>query len=235
MRFSDFVIYHALQENNRCLHLLSAYPAPLSDTSIHSLRIGVKRLRASWRLLQREVPVASYNDAEARLKAIHRTLAPARDELAVLTIARSLVAKTTKKKTRAALSIVAQTLGEHDAGALTRASLDQVSDGYQQESGVWRDLNAESLHDSALVDGFVRSYRRGRRLGGRALEHDDAAVMHRWRGWVKNVFYQLDMIRPVLCAEQSCAALVSRSSGRCARQTPRPAAATRANWRCGAR
>ena len=42
MRFSDFVVYHALQENNRCLHLLSAYPAPLSDTSVHSLRIGVK-------------------------------------------------------------------------------------------------------------------------------------------------------------------------------------------------
>lgn len=200
MRFSDFVIYHALQENNRCLHLLSAYPAPLSDTSVHSLRIGVKRLRASWRLLQREIPEASFNDAEARLKAIHRTLAPARDELAVLMIARSLAAKTTKKKSRAALALVAQTLGEHGAPVVTRASMDQVSDGFQQESGVWRDLDAGALHDQALIDGFVRSYQRGRRLGRRALEHDDAAVMHRWRIWVKNAFYQLDMIRPVLCA-----------------------------------
>ena len=200
MRFSDFVIYHALQENNRCLHLLSAYPAPLSDTSVHSLRIGVKRLRASWRLLQREIPEALFNDAEARLKAIHRTLAPARDELGVLTIARSLVAKTTKKKSRAALSIVAHTLGEHGAGALTRASMDQVSDGYQQESGVWRDLDVESLHDRALIDGFVHSYQRGRRLGRRVLEHDDTALMHSWRRWVKSSFYQLDMIRPVLCA-----------------------------------
>jgi CHAD domain-containing protein len=200
MRFSDFVIYHALQENNRCLHLLSAYPAPLSDTSVHSLRIGVKRLRASWRLLQREIPEVSFNDAEARLKAIHRTLAPARDELAVLMIARSLAAKSTKKKSRAALALVAQTLGEHGAPVLTRASMDQVSDGFQQESGVWRDLDAGALHDQALIDGFVRSYQRGRRLGRRALEHDDAAVMHRWRIWVKNAFYQLDMIRPVLCA-----------------------------------
>jgi CHAD domain-containing protein len=200
MRFSDFAIYHALQENNRCLHLLSAYPAPLSDTSVHSLRIGVKRLRASWRLLQREVPETMWIDAEARLKAIHRTLAPARDELAVLTIARSLAAKTTKKKSRAALELVAQTLGGHGAGVLTRASMDQVSDGFQQESGVWRDLDVETLHDQALIGGFVRSYQRGRRLGRRALDHDDAAVMHRWRGWVKTTFYQLDMIRPVLCA-----------------------------------
>ena len=200
MRFSDFVIYHALQENNRCLHVLSAYPAPMTDTSVHSLRIGVKRLRASWRLLQREIPETLFNDAEARLQAIHRTLAPARDELAVLTIARSLVAKTTKKKSRAALAIVAQTLGGHGAPELTRASMDQVSDGFQQESGVWRDLDVETLHDQALIGGFVRSYQRGRRLGRRALEHDDAAVMHRWRIWVKHAFYQLDMIRPVLCA-----------------------------------
>lgn len=200
MRFSDFVIYHALQENNRCLHLLSAYPAPLSDTSVHSLRIGVKRLRANWRLLQRLIPESVFNDAEARLKAIHRTLAPSRDDVAALTIARSLVAKTAKKKSRAALSIVAETLGKHGATEITRAAMDQVSDGYQQESGVWRDLDAEALSDAELIDGFVRSYQRGRRLGRRVLEHDDAALMHRWRGWVKTCFYQLDMIRPVLCA-----------------------------------
>jgi CHAD domain-containing protein len=201
MRFSDFVIYHALQENNRCLHLLSAHPEPLSDTSVHSLRIGVKRLRASWRLLQREVPEALFNDAEARLTAIHRTLAPARDEQAVLSMARGLAAKTSKKKTHAALTIVANTLGEHVAGPITRASMDQVSDGFQQESGVWRDLDAETLHDARLIEGFVRSYQRGRRIGRRVLEHDDAALMHRWRRWAKNAFYQLDMIRPVLCAD----------------------------------
>lgn len=201
MRFSDFVIYHALQENNRCLHLLSAHPAPLSDTSVHSLRIGVKRLRASWRLLQREVPEALFNDAEARLTAIHRTLAPARDEQAVLSMARGLAAKTSKKKTHAALTIVANTLGEHVAGPITRASMDQVSDGFQQESGVWRDLDVETLHDARLIEGFVRSYQRGRRIGRRVLEHDDAALMHRWRRWAKNAFYQLDMIRPVLCAD----------------------------------
>ncbi len=201
MRFSDFVIYHALQENNRCLHLLSAYPAPLTDTSVHSLRIGVKRLRASWRLLQRDVPESVFNDAEARLKAIHRILAPARDEQAVLALARGLAAKSGKKKTQVALAMVANTLGEHVGGPVTRASMDQVSDGYQQESGVWRDLDVETLDDARLVEGFVRSYQRGRRLGRRVIEHDDTALMHRWRRWAKYAFYQLDMIRPVLCAE----------------------------------
>ena len=100
MRFSDFVAYHALQENNRCLHLLSAHPPPLSDNAIHSLRIGVKRLRASWRLLRREVPEALFDGADARLRAIHRVLRAARDEQAVVGASRSLGGKTTKKRRR---------------------------------------------------------------------------------------------------------------------------------------
>lgn len=201
MRFSEFVIYHALQENNRCLHVLSAYPAPLTDSAVHSLRVGVKRLRASWRLLQKQIPETAFNDAQARLRSIHRTLAPSRDAVAVVNAARSLAAKTMKRKSQAVLVALARTLGDKPVDTLSRASMDQVSDGFQQESGAWRDLDAERLHDGALVDGFVQCYRRGRRLGREVLAHDDTEQMHRWRRWVKCGFYQLDMIRPVLCAE----------------------------------
>lgn len=201
MRFSDFVIYHALQENNRCLHLLSANPAPLSDTAVHSLRVGVKRLRASWHLLQREVPESVFADARTRLRTIHLTLAPSRDDFVVLTTARSLVARSPKKRTQDALAILVDSLCEHAGNPLTRASLDRVSDGFQRESGAWRDLDVERLRDQELIDGYVRSYRHGRRIGRRVLEHHDATLMHRWRRWAKCSFYQLDMIRPVLCAE----------------------------------
>ncbi len=198
MRFSDFVIYHALQENNRCLHLLSAHPPPLSDASVHSLRIGVKRLRASWRLLQLEISEPMFEAAEVRLKAIHAALAPSRDDVAALSIAANLVTKSNKKKSRAALSMVAEALREHGAETVARASMDRVSDGFQRESGVWRDLDVETLHERSLIDGFVRTYQRGRRIGRRLLEQDDPVLLHRWRRWVKHVLYQLDMIRPVL-------------------------------------
>jgi len=201
MRFSDFVIYHALQENNRCLHLLSAYSAPLTDTSVHSLRVGVKRLRSSWRLLDRQIPAPILSDAESRLKAIHRLLAPSRDAVAVVGAARALVTKTVKRKSQMALAVLARALGDKPVETLSRAAMDQVSDGFQQESGVWRELDAEQLNDGALIDGFVRCYRRSRRLGREVLAHDDADLMHQWRRWVKCGFYQLDMIRPVLCAE----------------------------------
>ena len=235
MRFSDFVIYHALQENNRCLHLLSAYPAPLSDTSVHSLRIGVKRLRASWRLLQREVPEALFNDAEARLTAIHRTLAPARDEHAVLTMARGLAAKTSKKKTHAALTIVANTLGEHVAGPITRASMDQVSDGFQQESGVWRDLDVETLRRCTSDRRFrallsARSSPRPPRSRARRCGTDASLAA---LGEKRVLPARHDS--PGAVRRQSRTSLVSRPPRRCTRQTPRPVAAARPNRRRDAR
>ncbi len=201
MRFSDFVVYHALQENNRCLHLLSARSAPMSDTAVHSLRIGVKRLRASWRLLEREVPAALFVDADARLRATHRLLAPSRDALSLLTMTRALLGAATKTKTRAALMVVERMVRERGREAVTRATLDRVSDGFQYESSVWRELDVARIDDRGLIDGYVNAYRRGRRLGPRALERDDAELMHRWRRWAKYGCYQLDMIKPVLSEE----------------------------------
>ncbi len=201
MRFSGFVVYHALQENNRCLHLLSARSAPMSDTAVHSLRIGVKRLRASWRLLEREIPTSQFSDADARLRATHRLLAPSRDALSLLATTRGLLGAATKTKTRAALLIVERMLRDRGREAVTRTTLDRVSDGFQHESSVWRELDVARIDDRGLIDGFVRSYRRGRRLGARAIERDDAVLMHRWRRWAKYSCYQLDMIKPVLGAE----------------------------------
>jgi CHAD domain-containing protein len=202
MRFSDFVAYHALQENNRCLHLLSVYPAPLSDNAVHSLRVGIKRLRASWRLLKREVPGAMFAAADARLRTIHQVLGVPRDELMIVLAARSLAGEATKKKTHAAVMRVVTAL-QQSAGAerVTPDAMDQASAGFQQESGVWRDLDVDRLSDAGLLAGYVTSYRHGRRLGRRAREHDDSALLHCWRRWVKYTYYQLDMIRPVLCSE----------------------------------
>jgi CHAD domain-containing protein len=202
MHFSDFVAYHALQENNRCLHLLSAYPAPLSDTAVHNLRVGIKRLRASWRLLKREVPGAMFDAADARLRAIHRVLGVPRDELAIVLAARSLIGEETKKRTQAAvMHVVAALRQSARAERVTREELDQASAGFQQESGVWRDLDVDRMTDAGLLAGYVNSYRHGRRLGRRACEHDDSALLHCWRRWVKYTFYQLDMIRPALSSE----------------------------------
>ncbi|HEY6599850.1 MAG TPA: CHAD domain-containing protein, partial [Pseudomonadales bacterium] len=190
-----------LQENNRCLHLLSSRSTPMSDTAIHSLRIGVKRLRATWRLLEREIPASQFEDADARLRATHHLLAPSRDQLSLLATTRGLLEATTKPKTRAALVVVERMVRGRGRETVTRDILDRVSHGVQYESSVWRELDVARIDDGRLIDGFARSYRRGCRLGERALRRDDVALMHRWRRLTKYCCYQLDMIKPVLGAD----------------------------------
>jgi CHAD domain-containing protein len=202
MRYSEFVAYHALQENNRCLHLLSLYPATLTDHGVHRIRVSVKRLRASWRLLRRAVDVAVFDEADARLRAIHHLLAAPRDAAALQGVVHGLAERCDQTRAQSALRRLATSLAaiqrEH---RLTRAAIEQASSGFQAESSVWRELDVDRLRDEALLDGCVRTYRHGRRHGRRALEHHDNELLHRWRGWVKYAYYQLDMIRPALGRE----------------------------------
>ncbi len=199
MRFSEFVVYHALQENNRCLHLLSGYPTPASDHAIQSLRVGVNRLQSSWQLLRHAVPRAVVEDAQARLRTVDHLLAEPHDANALLTAAQHLSSHTTKKKALAALQQLIDSLAHAASRArVSRTAVDHASSGFQQESGVWRDLDPAALSDIHLVGGYARSHRSGRRLGRRVLRHDEIEQLQRLRRWVECSYFQLDMIRPVL-------------------------------------
>jgi CHAD domain-containing protein len=201
MRYSELVAYHALQENNRCLHLLALYPATLSENGVHRMRVSIKRLRACWRLLRRCTAGTLFDEADGRLKAIHQLFAASRDSSAMLAIVRSLAERCDRPKAQRALQRLADSLAAEQRGGLTRAVVEQASAGFQAESRVWRELDVEQLADTALLDGCVRTYRHGRRRGRRALQEHDNGLLHRWRGWVKYSYYQLDMIRPVLGPE----------------------------------
>jgi CHAD domain-containing protein len=202
MRYSELVAYHALQENNRCLHLLSMYPAALTDNGVHRIRVSIKRLRSSWRLLRSSVDAAMFDEADARLQAVHRLLAAPRDVTVMLGVVRALAERSDQPKTQHALQRLAVQLAREQARrGLPRDAVEQASAGFQAESSVWRELDVERLDDGTLLEGCVRTYKHGRRRGRRALEHHDEHQLHRWRGWVKYCYYQLDMIRPVLGAE----------------------------------
>jgi CHAD domain-containing protein len=202
MRYSELVAYHALQENNRCLHLLALYPATFSDNGVHRMRVSIKRLRASWQLLRRCVDVTVFDEADARLQAIHHLFAAPRDTTAMLGVVRALAERCDGQKPQRALQRLADALtAEQRSRGVSRATVEQASAGFQTESRVWRELDVERLADAALLDGCIRTYRHGRRRGRRALQHHDNELLHRWRSWVKYSFYQLDMIRPVLGAE----------------------------------
>lgn len=199
MRFSDFVIYKALEANTEALRTVSTVEGALTDRQVHQLRLSVKRLRASWWLLQSSVPPDQFRAAQQRLKRIHRSLAGARDERVVASTAAKLAAKAPKKKTRAAL----EALGEEFAQRAShrrqqQISLDVVAQEFQEESSVWRELDFPDAVDDAVLKAYARTYRHGRDLGRQALAGRDVKDMHEWRRWVKFTYFHLDLIEGVL-------------------------------------
>ena len=199
MRFSDYVIYKALESNTEGLRMLANVDDALTDRQVHKLRLSVKRLRASWYLFKTSVPPDQYREALRRLKRIHKSLAGARDERVLASTAAKLIGKAEKAKTRAALeSLSAEFLRRAGLRRAEQIPIDLVAEGFQMESSVWRELDFPNAIDGAVLDGYAQAYRRGRKLGTAALTGVDVRDMHEWRRWVKFTYFHLDLIKPVL-------------------------------------
>lgn len=199
MRFSDFVVYKALEANTECLRAVGNVEGALTDRQVHKLRLSVKRLRASWYLLKSSVPPDQFRDAQRRLKGIHKALAGARDERVLASTAAKLASKTSKTKTRAALELLSAEFSQRASlRRVEQIPLDLVAEGFQLESSVWRELDFPHAIDGAVLAAYARAYRRGRQFGKAALTGEDVADMHEWRSWVKFSYFHLDLIKPVL-------------------------------------
>lgn len=202
MRFSDYLIYDALCENNLALRAVGGREDPLSDASVHALRLVVKRLRAYWLLLDGAIPKTERRAACARLKGIHKALACARDQVAVAETIEGLLAKAPSEGTREAVRLAAETLRGNDPnGVRLMVPTDLVARSFQEESRCWRDMDRRAIDDPALFKGYLMSYRISRQNGLRALGSGSVGDLHRWRGWVRTCKEQLELIRPVLGEE----------------------------------
>jgi len=201
MRFSEYLIYEGLRQNNLALHALGTRQQSVNNTAVHELRLVVKRLRAYWSLFEGAVPRAQVRDAHLRLKNLHQILGRARDQAAIADTIAELIAKAPSEKVRVALELASSRLQAGAAGANTwalRVPRDLVSAGFQEESLSWRELDGRAIDDGHLLRGYRHGYRHSRRAGLRALETLVVADLHRWRRSLRRSQEQLAVIRPVL-------------------------------------
>jgi CHAD domain-containing protein len=202
MRFSDYLVYEGLRQNNRALHGLGQRQDPLSASTVHELRLVVKRLRAYWLALRDAVGEDEAMAARVRLKGIHKALACARDRTAVVQTVDRLAEKAPSDSVREALSLCSEALHADPGNAVALiVPRDLVSRGFQEESRAWRELDPSVIGDAELIAGYRRCYRAGRRLGLRALDSQATLDLHRWRVRVRMCKEQLELIRPALGEE----------------------------------
>jgi CHAD domain-containing protein len=167
------------------------------ENRVHCARTTVKRLRSALRLVRDTVDRATYDEADAQLRAAGRELSAARDATAAAGALDALAARypdeiDAGEQARLRERIAAD--GERAAagfGAATRRSLDALR-AARTELSAWPqgEVAAETL-----VHGFRRSYARGRRTRHAALRRASDENLHAWRRRAKDLGYQAELLQ----------------------------------------
>lgn len=160
---------------------LSAAGEPDLDSRVHKMRVAIKRLRANWRLLMYAVPKDLRQAADQRLKDTSRLLGPARDE----TVLEQALQKFRDKPSKIAA-----------ANRSVRLDWSRIDGLLRCERDAWKDLEPVFQNNDPVGKGLRHTYREVRKRGRSAdLRSSSDEERHRWRRWVKYLYYQLNTLR----------------------------------------
>ncbi len=177
--------------------------------AIHSVRKDIKQLRALLRLIRPSIGEAAYRREIETLRAAAAELAPARDAHVKLKALAELERHfqpelhqqhlpTLRRVLRKNCQAEAGQVARHKSAAKLKGVFERVSrdlDTLPRTRKDWR----------AVEPGLKKSYRRGRRAWMAAARSPTPENLHEWRKRVKDLWYQLRLLRPIgprkICAE----------------------------------
>ena len=168
---------------------------------LHQVRLTMKRLRASLRLVRPVISKALFRRENRRLKRIASSLSSFRDATVswhtIGRLARSASDKRDRKALALALSAspkygpVRGRLRERREAAMRALARDLLEAGVNFENML---IPAEEW--DAIGPGFQDTYRRARNQMLVAIRRGTAEAFHDWRKPVKYLYYQLQLLQP---------------------------------------
>jgi len=193
---------------NRVECALAALRSDDKLEGIHRVRMEIKKLRAILRLVRKEVGGKFYDRATRALRAAANCLAGLRDAHVTLKAFNELTAHFKKQ-------LPPQPFGE--IKRLLRQRCEKAAGRYQGQSlfrsvgrilrTVQRLFDGVRIRDDgwqALCPGVNWSYRRGRCCKMLVLAEASPENFHEWRKRVKDLWYQVRLLRPIW-PEEMCA------------------------------
>jgi CHAD domain-containing protein len=169
-----------------------------SVTAVHEARKSFKRSRATLRLARNELAPEAFSRENRRYRDLGRDLSGARDADVLLAALEDIATRAGREGAFGGLRdrLVAERdarRGEllHDDSALG-AALGRVRDA---ESAI----ETLSIDDdlSALIAGWRRTYRDGRRASRAASDEHATETLHEWRKRVKDLWHQCQVCEPL--------------------------------------
>jgi CYTH domain-containing protein/CHAD domain-containing protein len=168
-----------------------------SAAAVHAARKDMKKLRALLRLVRAEIGEERFRKENERYRDVGRRLAESRDaEVKIETLAALRERFGGELPVASLAAWRAELEAERDAvgggGELvSRVAIAEIEVG-RDEISRW-DLSSDSW--DLLAPGLRRSYRRGLREMKRVREKRRADDVHSWRKRVKDLWYQLRLVR----------------------------------------
>lgn len=169
---------------------------PDRDAAVHEARKALKRLRALLRLVRDHLGEGVFREEDVVLRDLGRRLAAARDARTCIDTLHALVPDRCEvleerlADDHRAASALLLTDTDLMAQLLTTAKC-------ARERWVTRLPGLVRDEFAAISPGLRRTYRRGRKRMGRALDRPTDEAFHEWRKEVKHLRYQMESLRPI--------------------------------------
>lgn len=184
----------ALAQVNEAIRL-AASKERNAPASVHELRRISKRLRSLWRLV-RPLAAEKSREADKSLRNAARLLSPHRDAHIVRKTLRRIERNVKTDFERKAVARIAEAMkslvDQKVAPRLPGIQWSKISKTLRQEAERWKALQEQGEGD--WREGVVQTYRKARRLAGRAFADKRPEGFHSWRKWVKYFSIQLDAL-----------------------------------------
>ena len=169
------------------------------DEAVHDTRVAFKKLRALLRLARTRSNDKAFSQENARYRAAGRLLADVRDTTAIIATFDKLIEHFSDQLARNAFADLRM--------PFIRKRKEQQSQKKRAVAEVARMLTSARMrvtkwpldHEgfSALRRGLKRTYKRGRACRGRVHETPNVENLHEWRKRIKDLGYQVRLLKPI--------------------------------------
>jgi len=187
----------ALEQSQKALERLKSQRN--RDDAIHDARVCFKKLRALLKLVRDELGKSVYQQENIGYRDAGRRLASVRDSAAILESLDKLAERFDDQLAPDAFASIRRSFKrtkrkhqtEKKKALSETAKLIRTA---QQDTASWPIKDDDF---SALRRGLQQVYKQGRTGMKRAYDEQDTSHFHEWRKTVKNLFYQLRILRPI--------------------------------------
>lgn len=179
----------AVDHDERILAMLDG-DAALSADQVHEIRVGIKNLRALWRLSATWGKEKAARKRDRALKKAAALLSDARDSQVMLETLDQLAAASHRDFEKEALAAVRERLAADTPAPTEPRPPADLAEVFLDDRDRWQALMPKG--DGVMVRaGLVELYRNTRRRGLEAMAEDEPDTWHRFRKWAKYLQYQL--------------------------------------------